>query len=95
MIDVIRDMIYKEEHILFPLAIDTLNSEEWERVRNGEEEIGFAWIGEPQMKRESKETLYPQYLPSSGAVNLGDRCVECRAAHPSFHALVGRGLICR
>lgn len=40
----INDMIYKEEHILFPMALETLSEEEWGRVRKGEEEIGFAWI---------------------------------------------------
>ncbi|MEK6745074.1 MAG: DUF438 domain-containing protein [Nitrospirota bacterium] len=40
----IRDMIYKEEHILFPMAIGLLTDAEWQKVRQGEEEIGYAWI---------------------------------------------------
>ncbi len=40
----VRDMIYKEEHILFPLALETLSVEDWARVRQGEEQIGFAWV---------------------------------------------------
>jgi len=40
----IRDMIYKEEHILFPMATDLLTDLEWQKVRQGEEEIGYAWI---------------------------------------------------
>ncbi len=39
-----RDMIYKEEHILFPMAKDLLTDKEWGKVRQGEEEIGYAWI---------------------------------------------------
>ena len=39
-----RDMIYKEEHILFPMAKDLLTDTEWQKVRQGEEEIGYAWI---------------------------------------------------
>jgi DUF438 domain-containing protein len=39
-----RDMIYKEEHILFPMAKDLLIDKEWGKVRQGEEEIGYAWI---------------------------------------------------
>jgi len=38
-----RDMIYKEEHILFPTAKDLLTDAEWGKVRQGEEEIGYAW----------------------------------------------------
>lgn len=41
----IRDMIYKEENILFPMSLETLSEEDWEKVRRGEEEIGFAWFG--------------------------------------------------
>ena len=40
----VRDMIFKEERILFPMVYETLSDEDWARVRQGEEEIGFAWI---------------------------------------------------
>ncbi|MHB8844751.1 MAG: DUF438 domain-containing protein [Nitrospirota bacterium] len=40
----LRDMVYKEEHILFPMAKDLLTDAEWRKVRQGEEEIGYAWI---------------------------------------------------
>ncbi|NLL15235.1 MAG: DUF438 domain-containing protein [Fibrobacter sp.] len=43
-IQTIRDMIYKEEHILFPLSIEKLPDEVWEQIRSGEPEIGYAWI---------------------------------------------------
>lgn len=48
-IQAIRDMIYKEEHILYPLALETLSDTDWARVKEGEEEIGYAWI-EPQTR---------------------------------------------
>jgi DUF438 domain-containing protein len=40
----IRDMIYKEEHILFPMSLETLSESEWIKIRKGEEELGYAWI---------------------------------------------------
>lgn len=43
-IQTMKDMIYKEEKVLFPMSMDKLNEEEWSQVRRGEEEIGFAWI---------------------------------------------------
>ena len=43
-IQTIRDMIYKEEHILFPTSLDMLTQNEWIRVKEGEADIGFAWI---------------------------------------------------
>jgi len=43
-IQTIRDMIYKEEHILFPASLDMLSDEEWVKVKQGEADIGFAWV---------------------------------------------------
>ncbi|MFX1286338.1 MAG: DUF438 domain-containing protein [Promethearchaeota archaeon] len=40
----VEDLIYKEETILFPTALDLLGSREWIEVRNGEEKIGYAWV---------------------------------------------------
>jgi PAS domain S-box-containing protein len=37
-------MIYKEEKILFPMSLETLDERDWARVRKGEEEIGYAWV---------------------------------------------------
>jgi len=43
----INDMVYKEEHILFPMAMEMLAETDWIKVRQGEEEVGYAWI-EPE-----------------------------------------------
>ncbi len=43
-IQAIRDMIYKEEHILFPTSLDMLSDSEWIKVKEGEGDIGFAWV---------------------------------------------------
>jgi DUF438 domain-containing protein len=40
----INDMIYKEEHILFPMAKEMLSDGDWQKVKEGEEEVGYAWI---------------------------------------------------
>jgi uncharacterized protein len=44
LIQTMRDMIYKEEQILFPLAFQTLDEAEWVEIRRGEAEIGYALI---------------------------------------------------
>jgi len=50
----ITEMIYKEEKILFPLALKKLSQDEWIEMRRGEGEIGYAfgdpieWPEEPQ-----------------------------------------------
>lgn len=40
----IREMIYKEDHILFPNALERLSPEDWAIIYNGEPEIGFAFV---------------------------------------------------
>jgi uncharacterized protein len=39
-----RDMIYKEEHILYPTSLEMLSEAEWIEMKNGEADIGFAWV---------------------------------------------------
>ena len=43
----IRDMVQKEEMILLPTALKLLQEEDWQRIRQGEEEIGYALIDPP------------------------------------------------
>ncbi|MCF2140434.1 MAG: DUF438 domain-containing protein [Candidatus Lokiarchaeota archaeon] len=40
----IEEMAFKEENILFPAALDKLSETQWIKVKNGEEQIGFAWV---------------------------------------------------
>ncbi len=44
VLQMIQDMVYKEEKILFPMSLETLREEDWVRVKRGEEEIGYAWV---------------------------------------------------
>ncbi|MHA1994635.1 MAG: DUF438 domain-containing protein [Candidatus Hodarchaeales archaeon] len=44
LITQIEDMIFKEETILFPTSLELLTTVDWQKVKQGEEEIGFAWI---------------------------------------------------
>ncbi len=37
------EMVYKENKILFPLALQNLSVEEWAQVRRGEDELGYAF----------------------------------------------------
>lgn len=41
------EMIYKEENILFPMALETLAEDEWVRIRDDSPEIGYCLV-EPQ-----------------------------------------------
>ena len=67
----VHDMIYKEEHILFPMTLETLSEDEWAKVRKGEEEIGYAWI-KPETQWTSAAESFQQMLLSEkiGSLNL-------------------------
>jgi hypothetical protein len=62
LLHTIREMIYKEEHILYPTSLELLSDAEWGRVRKGEEEIGYAWVqpeGEWMPAPQPEERLEP------------------------------------
>ncbi len=44
LIEKVDEMIYKEEHILFPMALEKFKESDWARVKRGEEEIGYVWV---------------------------------------------------
>lgn len=62
----VAGMIYKEEHILFPMALDVLSEDDWQRVRHGEEAIGYAWIDPPPKTRATEERTNPARAASTG-----------------------------
>lgn len=66
----IRDMIYKEEHILFPTAIDLLSAEEWEKMAAGERAIGFAWINPDESPGAAPEPEKPAATMTEGVIGL-------------------------
>ena len=39
----VSEMVYKENKILFPLAMQTLSRDEWAQVRVGDDELGYAF----------------------------------------------------
>jgi hypothetical protein len=47
LVEAIREMIYKEEEILFPMSLDTLEIDEWYRIYQQSLEIGFC-LCDPQ-----------------------------------------------
>jgi hypothetical protein len=71
LIKMVNDMIYKEEHILFPMALETLSEDEWTKVRKGEEEIGYAWIS-PEAEWKPAAGSFQQHLLEEkvGSLNL-------------------------
>ncbi len=44
LLEAIRQMIYKEEHILFTAALEKLSEEEWAAIRGQETGIGYVYV---------------------------------------------------
>ncbi|MHA1720563.1 MAG: DUF438 domain-containing protein [Promethearchaeota archaeon] len=79
LLDVVADMIFKEESILFPAALEKLSEEQWIKVKNGEEEIGFAWVKPgSEWKPITPDTIHghdlakilPDSLPDLGLLQM-------------------------
>lgn len=69
--DMVNDMIYKEEHILFPMALETLTEEDWMRVKKGEDEIGFSWLVSAEaMQPGTGAAMQPLAAERVGSLNL-------------------------
>ncbi|MCK5773119.1 MAG: DUF438 domain-containing protein [Thermoplasmata archaeon] len=69
MIRTMKDMIYKEEKVLFPVSLEKLTDEDWGAVRSGEGEIGFAWV-EPEEGFEG--TVTKDEVPEGKEVRLDE-----------------------
>jgi hypothetical protein len=64
MAKAIRDMVYKEENILFPAALQRLSEEEWAEIREQGDEIGYCyarpgtyWEPEAEAKEEAEKHI--------------------------------------
>jgi len=75
-VDRVNEMIFKEENILFPMALDTLNEDEWLKIAKESGELGYC-IYEPKAqwkpKRvniDEKEKYKGQEQASGGYINF-------------------------
>lgn len=70
LLEAVDDMIQKEERILYPMTLNVLSEQDWQRCRVGEEEIGYAFDVTPG-KEWSVDTLaMVTNEPSSGLIDL-------------------------
>ncbi|HAI22045.1 MAG TPA: hypothetical protein DCM14_09175 [Clostridiales bacterium UBA8153] len=74
-------MICKEEHLLFPMALQTLNEGEWREVRKGEDDIGYSFVtpegGRPRWCRNgSLQSHHPAltWTPGSWSLSRSTGC---------------------
>lgn len=70
----IKEMIFKEENILFPMALDTLTEDEWLNIAEESDDIGFC-LTQPAGKwkptnANGEEKLKKQNLPGDGNIRF-------------------------
>ncbi len=54
VVDDVRDLMDKEEVVLYPTSLKMISEEEFEDMKLGDREIGFAWIGDKVSADEPK-----------------------------------------
>jgi len=57
LVQMIEDMIYKEEHILFPVSLDLLDDAAWVAIRDGGEQYGYTLIHPMSLWRPKTEAV--------------------------------------
>ncbi len=66
----ITEMIYKEEKILFPMALSKLSDVEWIEMRRGESEIGYAFEEPPAWPSGTEAMTTPAQRGNAGMLQL-------------------------
>lgn len=59
VVDDVRDLMSKEEHVLYPTSLAMIRPDEFEDMKSGDREIGFAWIDTPDTAAVSKTVATP------------------------------------
>ena len=60
----VRDLLQKEESVLYPTALAMITPEEFEQMRSGDYEIGFAWIDVEGFQNADKTVTQPTTAPN-------------------------------
>lgn len=66
----LKEMIFKEEKILFPMALETLTEEEWAGVAQGSAEIGYCLIEAPPAWHTRPAAPQTRLEPGEGQAHL-------------------------
>ncbi len=75
------EMVYKEEKILFPMALGKLSAEEWSEEKRGEDELGYG-LAKPAIALPlagGRPAPTPVPAPSAGLLALGTGALSLEA----------------
>lgn len=66
VVDDIRDLMKKEETVLYPTSLAMIAPDEFEHMKSGDSEIGFAWINAPMTEAKTTTRNEAQGKPGKG-----------------------------
>lgn len=65
----VTEMIFKEENILFPMALQTLTEDEWVKIAHESDEIGYCLTGPASIWKPERKAVQEQAM-SEGFIRL-------------------------
>ncbi|ENQ3108237.1 hypothetical protein SAMN04488168_102351 [Bacillus sp. 491mf] len=65
----VTEMIFKEENILFPMALQTLTEDEWVKIAHESDEIGYCLTGPASVWKPERKAVQEQAM-SEGFIRL-------------------------
>ncbi len=68
----VEEMIFKEEHILLPMLLQTLTAQEWKNIADESAELGYCLIDAPPawQPEAASDAVTPPTLPERGDIAL-------------------------
>lgn len=82
LLDEVEGMVFKEENILFPTAIEKLSPEDWVGILSESDAVGYVFIAQPhesdEMIREFKTALQEEPVFANGALSLPTGTLDLR-----------------
>lgn len=88
----IEEMIFKEESILFPMALETLTEDEWISIYDESDEIGYALIApetEWKLKRSDVEAKEENDYLKNGYVKFETGILSSKEINHIFNSIPG------
>jgi DUF438 domain-containing protein len=67
----VEEMIFKEENILFPMVLDTLIEDEWQKIAQESDELGYC-LYEPKQVWKPVKVNIEEKVQNQGEVPAGD-----------------------
>jgi DUF438 domain-containing protein len=84
-------MIFKEENILFPTALEKLSADEWVEILKESDEIGYTFIRKPaatdELVQKLQQTLCEEAVFKDGAIELPTGSLRLEEVLPLLNTL--------